>query len=228
MRKLVIIVALTALSGLTACSSTIRSYSQTLKLAFAPGDGASLTKAELATRNSDALYAKVGTLPNAVLALAYLENSQQKWISADNAMLILENGRLVKTTGFQNDLLFQRSISQDILIQNMTKIQVGQTWQSLTDWSQGYETGYITRYEIVDVGVAQLELLDHIFQTKLVTEEVTFSNGDKAINQFWFELSSGRLIKSRQTLAPFWPEIQLVHISSAGRLLGILNQGNKK
>lgn len=228
MRKFAIIVALTALANLTACSSTFRSYSQTLKLAFAPGEGATLSKAELASRDGDALYAKVGTLPNAVLGLAYLENGQQKWISADDAMLILENGRLVKSTGFQNDLLFQKALSQDPLTQKMVSIQVGQNWKSLADWSQGFETGYVTQYEIVEVNVVQLELLEHSFQTKLVTEEVVFANGKQAVNQFWFELNSGLLIKSRQTLSPFWPEVELVHISTAGRLLGIRNQGNKK
>lgn len=228
MHKLVLILVLTGLTGLTGCSSTVRSYSQTLKLAFVPSEGASLTKNELASRDSDALYAKVGALPNAVLSLAFLENGQQKWISADEAMLVLENGRLVKSTGFQNDLLFQQALSEDPLVQYMHKIQVGQTWQSLSDWSVGYETGYITQYKIVDTTVQQLELLEHTFQTKLVVEEVTFANGEKAENQFWYELNSGRLIKSRQTLAPFWPLVELVHISTAGRLLGIRNQGNRK
>lgn len=228
MRKFVIVIALAALTNLAGCSSTFRSYSQTLKLAFAPGDGATLSRVELASRDSDALYAKVGNLPNAVLGLGFIENGQQKWLSADEAMLVLENGRLVKSTGFQNDLIFLKALSQDPLVQDMQKIQVGQTWQSLSDWSFGYETGVMTRYEIVDINIQQLELLDHTFQTKWVVEEVNFANGKKAENQFWFELNSGRLIKSRQTIAPFWPEVELVHISTAGRILGIRNQGNKK
>ncbi len=52
--------------------------------------------------------------------------------------------------------------------------------------------------------------------------------GELAINQFWFDLSSGLLLKSRQTIAPFWPEVELVHISTAGRLLGVIKKGSLK
>jgi hypothetical protein len=228
MRKLAIIFALTALTGLSACSSTVRTYTQTLKLAFAPGEGATLTKAELASRDYDALYAKVGNLPRAVLGLAFIEHGQRKWISADNALLVLDGGRLVKTTGFQNDLLFQSDTSLDPLKKDMVKIKVGQKWQSLTDWSGQYEAGYLTKYEVINTEVAQLEIMGQMFQTKLVTEQVMFANGSQAINQFWFDLNSGYLLRSLQTIAPFWPEVELVHISTAGRLMGIRNKGNKK
>src|SRR3990167_2880528 len=98
MHRLIRLFVFLALASLVGCSSTFRTYTQTLELAFNSGDGASLTKAELAARESDVLYAKVGSLPNAVLVLAYLEHGQYKWVSADEAMLVLEKGRLVKTT----------------------------------------------------------------------------------------------------------------------------------
>jgi hypothetical protein len=60
-----------ALLSLVGCSSTFRTYTQTLELAFNPGEGAILTKAEVAARDSDVLYAKVGSLPNAILVLAF-------------------------------------------------------------------------------------------------------------------------------------------------------------
>jgi hypothetical protein len=55
---------------------------------------------------------------------------------------------------------------------------------------------------------------------------VTFANGQTAINQFWFDLNSGWLLKSRQTIEPLWPEVELVHISTAGRLLGVVKKGS--
>lgn len=228
MHRLILLFVFCALVCLAGCSSTIRTYSDTLKLAFVPSDGAILTKAELAVRKADALYAKVGALPNAVLGLAFIEHGQYKWVSADEAMLILENGRLVKTTGFENNLLYQSDTALDPLKQGMTQIQTGQAWKSITDWSGKSETGHITSYEIINTEVTSLDLLDHSFQTKLVTEEVRFSNGELAINQFWFDLRSGLLLKSRQTIAPFWSEVELVHISTAGRLLGVNKKGSLK
>ncbi len=226
MHKFIRLFIFFALASLVGCSSTFRTYTQTLELAFNPGDGVSLTKAELAARETDVLYAKVGTLPNAVLVLAYIEHGQFKWVSADDAMLVLEKGRLVKTTGFENNLVYQSDTASDPLKQKMAKIQAGQIWQSITDWSGNSGTGHLVNYEILSTEVTSLDLLEHRFQTKLVTEQVTFSNGETAINQFWFDLNSGWLLKSHQTISPFWPEVELVHVSTAGRLLGVIKKGS--
>lgn len=217
-----------AFLSLAGCSNTVRTYTDTLNLAFNPGEGATLTKEQLADRKADALYATVGTLPRAQLALAYIEHGQYKWISADNAFLVLEHGRLVKTTGFDNDLLFVTGTDKDPLKQPMTKIQPGQQWQGATDWAARQEAGYKISYEITDIRVDKIELLERQFDTKLVTELVTFSNGETATNLFWFDLSSGLLLKSQQQIAPFWPQVELIHISSAARLMGIVKSGSRK
>lgn len=228
MSRTAVLFSLVALLVLPGCSNTVRTYTDTLKLAFTPGKDAFLTKAQLAERRADALYVKVGDKPNAILGLAFLEHGQQKWISADEAILVVERGRIVKTTGFNNNLMYQSNRTQDPLKQAMVQIAPGQQWTSLTDWSGSNETGYPISYEIVFVEVAALELLDHSFQTKLVTEQVTFTDGATATNLFWYDLNSGYLLKTKQTIAPFWPELELTFISSAGRLLGIRNSGNKK
>ena len=129
MPKFATAVCFIALAGLTGCSSTMRTYVNTLQLAFNPGADVSLSPAQLANRQHDALYATVGGLPRAVLGLAFVEHGQQKWQSADNAMLVLEQGRLVKTTGFANDLLYLAATADDPLKQPMTAIQPGQQWQ---------------------------------------------------------------------------------------------------
>ena len=228
MLRTAVFFSLTAMLVLSGCSSTVRTYTDTLKLAFTQGEDAFLTKAELAERKADALYAKVGNKPTAVLGLAFLEHNQQKWISADEAMLVIEKGRVVKTTGFSNNLMFQSNRVQDPLKQAMVKINQGQQWTSHSDWSENNEAGYHSSYEIIQVEVTSLALLEHSFQTKLVAEQVTFADGTTAINLFWYDLSSGYLLKTKQTIAPFWPELELTFISSAGRLLGIRNAGNRK
>ena len=182
MPKFATAVCLIALTGLTGCSSTMRTYINTLQLAFNPGADVSLSPAQLANRQHDALYATVGGLPRAVLGLAYVEQGQQKWQSADNAMLVLEQGRLVKTTGFANDLLYLAATADDPLKQPMTAIQPGQQWQSYSDWSLGDSSGYAQQYVITAIAVQPLELLQQQFATKYVTEKVSFDNGDTALN----------------------------------------------
>lgn len=222
MHKLILSVLCFVLFTLSGCSSTSRTYIDTLKLAFDRGEGASLSNEDLAGRDRDVLYVTVGNLPRAVLVLAYTEFGQQKWISADNAMLVLENGRLVKTTGFTNDLLYMSDRNNDPLKQPMVKIQPGQSWQAYTDWSVKQETGYLQQYEIIDAVIEKIEIQGQQFDTKQVIETVTFFNGDTAYNKFWYDLTTGQLLKSQQQIAPFWPAVEVVHLSTAGRLSGVI------
>lgn len=228
MHKLILTTLCLALLMLSGCSSTTRTYLDTLMLALKPGDGVSLSDQELASRDNDVLYVTVGSLPRALLVLAYTEFGQQKWVSADNALLVLENGRLVKTSGFGNNLLFLSDREKDPLKQSMVNIQSGQSWQSYTDWSERNETGYLQRYEIIDTFIEKIQIQGHQFDTKQVIERVTFFNGETAENLFWFELTSGQLLKSRQQLAPFWPQVELVHLSTAGRLTGVIKARSEK
>lgn len=54
----------------------------------------------------DLISVKRGERPVAIMALAYLENDQHKWISRDKAMLTMEKGRIVRTLGLTENLLY--------------------------------------------------------------------------------------------------------------------------
>lgn len=214
--------------ALAGCSSTVRTYTDTLRLAFQPGDGVTLTAEQLAALDKQAIYATVGSLPRALLVLGFTEYGQQKWLSADDAMLVLDNGRLRKTAGFANDLLFSSATGQDPLSQPLMVIKPGQQWQLITDWSARYESGYPVQFEITAVTPATLEMLDQPFATMQVSEQVTFYDGSTATNVFWFDSNSGQLLKSQQQIAPFWPQVELIHISTATRLLATASNGSSK
>ncbi|RRJ23126.1 YjbF family lipoprotein [Rheinheimera mesophila] len=211
--------------SLAGCSNTVGTFIDAMKVALNPGEGVTLTNEQLARRTKDALYVTVGDLPRAQLALDKTEHGQDKWRSADKAFLVMEQGRIVKTAGFSNDLLFVTNTAKDPLKQPMSKIQQGQQWQSYTDWLQKQETGYKVTYEIVETSTEKIQLLEQQFDTKKVTEHVSFASGETATNLFWFDLTSGVLLKSRQQISPFWPEVELVHISNAARLAGIAKAG---
>jgi hypothetical protein len=211
--------------NLTGCSNTVGSYIDAMKLALNPGEGATLTNEQLARRTKDALYVTVGELPRAQLTLDQKAHGQYKWRSADNAFFVVEEGRVVKTAGFSNDLIFMTGTEQDPLKQPMSKIQQGQGWQSHTDWFEKQETGYKVSYEIIETSIEKIQLVEQQFDTKKVTEQVSFANGSTATNIFWFDLTSGTLLKSQQQISPFWPALELIHISNAARLAGIAKAG---
>jgi hypothetical protein len=204
---------------LSACTSTTNSYRNALAYVLFPEPDHQLSRAEMAKRPYGTLYAKVGDLPQAVLTLAFYEQQQEKWLSGDRALLILAKGRLIKTTGFSHDLRFATNQGQDPLSKPLGQIKVGDQFSRLLDWSSPQHTSEQQQLLITATASVQLELLQHQFDAVLVTEQVTFADQSTAINQFWFDRRSGRLLQSVQQTAAFAPRIKLTHITNAYQLL---------
>jgi hypothetical protein len=212
-------VLLGSLLLMTACSGTTNSYRNALSYVLFPAPDHQLSREEMAQRPYGTLYAKVGDLPQAVLTLAFFEQQQEKWLSADRALLILAKGRLIKTTGFSHDLRFAANQGQDPLTKPLRHIKVGDQFARVLDWSTPQHTSELQQLRITAIEHTQLELLQHPFDAVLVTEQVTFADQSTAINQFWFERRSGRLLQSQQQAAAFAPVLKLTHITNAYQLL---------
>lgn len=218
MRSLRYLLGLVCLLLIAGCSSTIQTYKNTLRLAFSPGDGVQFTQEEVEKRPYSLLLVRPGNRPKAQVALAYVEHGQQKWLAEDDAMIILERGRVIRFTGFATDLVFSGNLGSDYLKRPLTELDVGQQWSSVTDWSHG-ESSVKTTYTISAVDHETVELLSYSFKAKKISEKVVFANGETALNTFWFDEGSGRLLKSRQTFAPFLQTFEFEHISNANHVL---------
>lgn len=216
---------------LTACAGTYHSYIDTLKLAFADTPDAELSLAEVQQAQYDLLYVKHGERAQAVMVLMHLEAGQHKWLSADNAMLIMEQGRLVRTLGFEHDLLHLTNTLNDPLRRFKT-IQPDSSWLRLADWRNGeYGYGLRSRFEVVPA--QQLTVFQQQLNTTLVVEHVSYEDKANYLrfdgswqNYFWFDSKTGTLIKSEQTLAPFWQPITMTYASRIGRLLPSVSTTN--
>ncbi|MDX3773630.1 YjbF family lipoprotein [Chromatiaceae bacterium AAb-1] len=209
---------------LTSCSGTYHSYYDTLKLAFNSNQDAELTLQQVRDAEYDLLYVRSGERAQAVMALAYIEYGQHKWISEDQALLVLEQGRIVKTTGFAQDLLYLTNTMDDPLKRPLN-MQSGRKWLRLADWKHG-EYGYQLRSEFQSAGNQPLVFFGKSIDSVLMIEAVEYLDQSNFLhfnrrwqNYFWFDAKTGALLKSKQLLAPFWHEIETTHISQIARLL---------
>lgn len=210
------------LSLLTACAGTYRAYIDTLSYAFSPPSDAELTLEQVRASASDLLYVRNGERPQAVMALAYIERGQQKWLSADKALLVLANGRIVRTSGFSHDLLYTSNLEADPLKLAVPELNRAQ-WRRLTDWQQG-EYGYLIESDFI---VGERELLTIEQQTVMtikVTERARMETQSHFLrfdgewqNEYWFAADSGLLLKTRQQVAPYAELMELLFISRFAR-----------
>lgn len=212
-----------ALFTLTACSGTYQTYYQTLRYAFKEQPGVALTLAEVKASAADLLYVRYGERPQAAMALAFIEQGQQKWIAADKAVLVLQAGRVVRTAGFTNDLLYTSTLASDPLLQpyeNLPQL----SWQRELDW-QSDEYGQVVQSTFTLTGSETLPVFSQSLTVTHVTEHLTYAapsnfwrTDRQWQNHYWFA-QNGQLIKSVQRLSPNAEPFELLFISRAARLL---------
>jgi hypothetical protein len=218
---LMLLVSLFLLFG---CSGTYNTYYGMLKTAFTPVKDVQFTYAQLNAAPMDYLYVRFGDLPQAALALAYIEGSQFKWVSGDRVLLVTDNGRIVRTSGLPNDLLYLTNAVSDPLKQPF-RFSANSSWLRLADWSRG-EYGYQIRSTFEVMPVEQLMFFGHSLAVIPVIESLRYENESNFVrfdgkwqNQYWLDAQSGEVLKSRQVLAPGNPAFEMVFISAAARKL---------
>lgn len=208
-------------SLLSACSGTYSSYVDTVKLFLTPSSDITLTFGQLANTH-DFLYVRNGGNARVALGLRFIEQGQLKWVSADNVMLVTEQGRITRTLGLANDLIFISNKQNDPLkIARMA----GSNWLRATDWQSG-EYGLVIESRFSEVYSDELFFFGTTIPVKKIVE--TLRMRDKPANwrfdgewqnTFWLDSQTGTVLKSVQQLAPGIAPFELVYISEIVRNL---------
>ncbi len=207
---------------LSACSGTNQAYYQTLKLAFSKQENVRLTLPEVQQSKTDLAQVTRGDKASITMALAYLEEAQHKWVSADKAMLILEKGRIVRTIGLEEDLLYISNTHADPL--KALAESSGKNWTRKIDWAND-KYGHTIQSSFNDATADTLEIFNQSFEVVKYIENVRYTAPSKFIqldrqwqNVFWVDKQSGILLKSKQKLAPHTELIEMLYLSRIARL----------
>lgn len=111
----------------TACSQRISALNDTLKLAFIGDEDTQLSTQQVNNIPYASIYARIDDIPQAFIVLALAEPkftltstpavTELKWLSADKAMLVTVNGRLVRTNNLlTGDLVSVESNKPDPIL----------------------------------------------------------------------------------------------------------------
>jgi hypothetical protein len=222
-----LVVSVLILIFTSSCSGTYRAYYQTLKIAFSETNDADMTSAEVTESRIDVISVKRGDRPSSILALAYLEDGQHKWISSDNAMLIMEKGRIIRSLGLSDDLLYLSNLDIDPLKSlshsAITKHEPKQvTWTRISDRS-GDEYGYTTESTFSQARQDTVQALSLNIDAILYIEYVTYKAPANYLrlsksweNLYWYN-KTGDLIKSVQKISPISETLEITYLSRIER-----------
>lgn len=224
----IIMVSLLVLSLATGCSGTYHAYFQTLQIAFSKQTDAEKSLENVQESEIDIISVRRGGRPAAIMALAYIENGQHKWVSSDNAMLVLEKGRIIRTLGLSDNQLYVSNTDCDPLksLSSLTAIKAQtqrQTWFRKADQT-GDEYGYPINSIFSQPQQAILKELNLNIKTTLYVESVNYSAPSSYIrldndwkNHFWYA-KSGELIKSIEKVSPLSESLEITYLSRIARL----------
>ncbi|MEZ8131813.1 YjbF family lipoprotein [Enterovibrio norvegicus] len=136
---------------------------------------------------------------------------QLKWLSANNEMVVTESGRLMKTVGLQNgNLLNSESDATDPLQLGLHKDSTPTSWSRTIDWRPGNHFGVTLTSSFANKGIQTLIINEKPVETLYFVETVDAPELDIQFeNEFWVSPQSGRVLSSKQAIAPTLPSIDI-------------------
>ena len=143
-----------------------------------------------------------------MLVLGRYDGHDRHWISADRAVLVTRNGRLVRTFGIGVDLRETLGLESDPVATGTFTFDG--THQRAVDAGLPLQYGITLESTFEVIGRRNIEILGARFDTLLVRER----NAARTMrwvfdNEFWFDFQSGFVWKSTQHFAPDVPPVEI-------------------
>jgi len=189
---------------LQACSASLTGLGKSLWNSVTGQDGVTLTDDEIHNMPYASQYMTLNRGPQLFVVLAFSQDGQQKWVTQDQAMLVTQNGRLIKTTGLQDNLLQTGNLDADPL-KSPGQIRDGASWTRLVGWTEHQQVRYATaRSQFSWEGRDSLKTGSDITPVRVLKETVTTDQA-RWHNRYWID-EDGQIRRSEQFLgADYFP-----------------------
>ncbi|HCE1795381.1 TPA: YjbF family lipoprotein [Vibrio parahaemolyticus] len=204
-----LLVAIPLLSSIFGCTQKFNDVSATVQEAYGNYIDVELTPQEIEAVPYASAYLKIGDQKQVFVVLAFAEqnlltgNTQLKWVSADKAMVVTENGHIVKTIGLQTTNLV--GIYGNVPAYSAPSLQYSLSY----DWSDKYRYGFPAKVQRSRQGKESVITPISSTTTDVYTEVVTFTSLEKTVeNQYWVN-GKGEVVKTRQHLGPNMVPVEL-------------------
>ncbi len=204
-----LLIALPLLSSIFGCTQKFNDVSATVQEAYGNYIDVELTPEEIEAVPYASAYLKIGDQKQVFVVLAFAEQNpltghiQLKWVSADKAMVVTENGHIVKTIGLQTTNL--AGIYGNVPAYSEPSVQYSLSY----DWADKYRYGFPTKVQRSRQGKETVITPISSTTTDVYTEIVTFISLEKSVeNQYWVN-GKGEVVKTRQHLGPNMVPVEL-------------------
>ena len=156
------------------------------------------------------ISAKVGKGPRSLLILGRYDGTDLHWLSADNATVVTRSGRVVKTSGFPENIRATHFHASDPIAQNLHKQGSQSQFSRSVDIDIGGLYGLVIDSNFRSHGNVTIEIADLSLRTILLEEVNTARTINwKFSNYYWIDVFDGFVWKSIQHIARSFPPIEI-------------------
>ena len=207
---------------LAGCSNVNRLYLETLRLAFFE-DGPSLSLQQVRESKVDFLKVLHGERLPVYMALAYIEDGQNKWVSADHVVVAMDQDKIIRISGLDIDLQYTDNLQGNPL--RATSQLTDASWKYHIDveehhydlpvdsqWQRGAPQ-QVTFYDKAFTVIPVTETVSIDIDKPYWTHETTWQN------VYWLEQTSGQIIYSEQKATPNSDLMKMTFVSRIARLI---------
>jgi len=189
---------------LQACSSTTKGLGDSLWNSLFGTPGVHLTDDDIQNMPYASQYVQLNNGPQLFVVLAFAENGQQKWVTQDQATLVTQHGRIVKTLLGGDNLLEMNNLAADPLAKP-NQIVDGASWTRTMGWTEYQQVRYATARSVFHwQGTDSVVVGGESTSVRVLDEEVETDQA-RWHNQYWVD-SEGQIRQSVQYLgADFFP-----------------------
>ena len=198
---------------LQACSASTKGLGQSLWDSLFGTPGVHLTEEDIQNMPYASQYIQLNNGPQLFVALAFSENGQQKWVTQDQAILVTQHGRLVKTQLAGDNLLDVNNLASDPLTKP-NQIVDGATWTRTMGWTEHRQVRYATARSTFHWGENEtLSLTGGDTAVRVLEEEVT-TDTTRWENRYRVD-SEGQIRQSEQYLGAGYFPVKTTLIKAA-------------
>ncbi len=205
---------------ITACSQRFNDLSATLNTALFDADDAVLSQQDILDLPYASSFVRINDGAQIFMVLAFAEKQpktgkmQLKWLSSDQAMIVTEDGRIIKTLGLPQVNLTYIQPAQDSLPTFSSIMDKPVSWQARYDWQtkQQYLFNYQATITPVLKNKSQLNTIISEINVTEVQEVVTIASLDASfVNRYWID-DNNHVVKTQQHLGPDMGYIEMIII----------------
>ena len=213
------LLAASAVLFLSACTGSSTALDAVLSLQGTVLGGADLAITREAVTNVPyaSMSARVGRGIEGLLLLSHTRGDEQFWRAEREAVLVLRYGRLVRTAGFNEDLVGSRGLGEDPLEFGLHRLDAPRHFSRTIDSEPGarYEQPIDCVVELV--GPRKITIVEIEFDTVLAREDCEARQVPwRFTNWYWVDPVDGFVWRSTQHFARSLPALEFNVLKPAG------------